>query len=166
VLEFSDISDWGIRVCCPLIANLDIFIAGMLANWLVPMARNWTKGLGIGAGLWIMGALYIWASYVYARAVFGPAATEWHKFAYEWGPTLGALFAVAAIVIFECSALQQTPMNKTSRMILASTQMAGAITYAFYVWHEPLFTAQAKNIVGPIFAGQYVYRERPVSGFC
>jgi peptidoglycan/LPS O-acetylase OafA/YrhL len=56
-------------------------------------------------------------------------------------PTFFAIATAAIIVVYE-NAVRQ-PADDLSRRLILQTQILGTLTFAIYMWHEPLFTSFA-----------------------
>ncbi|MGV1757633.1 acyltransferase family protein [Rhizobium sp. A22-96] len=136
-----DSGGWVPRALVPLVANIDLFLIGMLLNWVIalvpkrPSARNL-----LNYGLWLLLAGYLVLSFAYSRvAVPNPYTQTSMNLIIYIGPTLVTLMTGAAIILFETHVRSGETSGRIGKAIVRNTQFFGAITYAFYSWHEPIY---------------------------
>ncbi|KAH0543482.1 hypothetical protein GP486_008575 [Trichoglossum hirsutum] len=127
------------RAYVPLIANLDLFMIGMLANWLVPTAsRIWKKVPTLPIGLSVMVLAYIVSAYVFVQASYGVHHVKYFWYAINVGPTFTTLVALSCILLFESHVASGKAAGAISGRAIAWSQSAGVLSYALYIWHEPV----------------------------
>ncbi|OCI93275.1 hypothetical protein A6U86_19805 [Rhizobium sp. AC27/96] len=142
---------WLSRVYVPLIANIDLFMIGILANWIVPGASrilNRTPTLPIG--LAIMSLSYIVSAYVFVQASYGSDHATFSWYAQNVGPTFTASIALSCILLFESHVASGKTGGPVSRRAIRLSQFTGVLSYALYIWHEPVLlrlrTVAAKDL--------------------
>jgi len=131
----------------PLLGNIDMFLGGFLLNpgvsWLKHRFGN--RKYLLELGFLLLGATYVGLAWASARS--GPLLIpEWRRFLFAVAPTLTALATSAVIVCFEVGLID--PQSVVAR-IGKKTEVLGLITYALYVWHEPILVAAARSRPGP-----------------
>ena len=92
--------------------------------------------------------MYVAAAICWSRLLGSVEATNLVYELRYYGPTIFALATAALIVILENAARQ--PAGVPSQLLVAGTQKLGILTYAIYLWHEPIFLAYAKSITHPV----------------
>lgn len=131
---------WNMDFYIPLITNLDLFIFGMLLNPLIALYQK--RGLAISfpreKGLIIMGAFYVFVTYLSRHAMIICKFPQ-DYYLHCWVPTLTALVIGGVIFLFEFARSQNERPTGWAHTIIAKTQIFGMLTYALYVWHEPIF---------------------------
>jgi peptidoglycan/LPS O-acetylase OafA/YrhL len=144
----DDGATWVRSIYSPLFGNLDIFVTGMAAAWFV-RARplSWPR---LSHGILLAGVVYVAAAICWSRLLGSGEATNLIYGLRYYSPTIFALATAALIVILENAARQ--PAGVPSRLLVAGTQKLGILTYAIYLWHEPIFLAYAKSIAHPVSA--------------
>jgi peptidoglycan/LPS O-acetylase OafA/YrhL len=142
---------WIESIYIPLIGNLDLFVLGMSLNAVVPwFSRVTARWRTLEAGLLLMAAFYLLATWAFTQSVFGIHGAVFLPWAWLAGPTVTGLCTAVIIVLLESHVLaaQAKPASPVARRLVHGTQLAGILTYAIYVWHEPIFIRQ-----GSIFKG-------------
>ena len=142
----DDGATWVRSIYSPLLGNLDIFVTGMVAAWFV-RARplSWPR---LSHGILLAAVVYVAAAICWSRLLGSVEATNLIYELRYYSPTIFALATAALIVILENAARQ--PAGVPSRLLVAGTQELGILTYAIYLWHEPIFLAYAKSIAHPV----------------
>lgn len=136
-------AEWIERIYVPLIGNLDLFVFGMALNWLVPAFAGRTKTLPtLGASLLLLLAFYLAASWMLAQRIYGTETASFARFTYVAGPTVAAVFAGLAILLMESHVARGNHAGRLSLGVVRGTQLAGILTYAAYVWHEPIMAGR------------------------
>jgi peptidoglycan/LPS O-acetylase OafA/YrhL len=136
---------WTLRAYVPLIANIDLFLVGMLANWLVPaFARLVAKRDMLTAGVIYMVPFYSVTAYVFAHASFGAHPANYMVLALYVGPTLVCIATLLLVLMFEAHLVSGARSPAATRWFIRGTQIVGVLTYPLYVWHEPIFTQLRK----------------------
>lgn len=140
-IELATQYGWVDRALVPLIANLDLFLSGMLLNWIVPLVpQRAVKVSLLGCGLAILLVGYFALTFVYSRVAVPNADAQVYMNAIMYsGPTIVAIFTSALIVIFECHVRSGQQAGAISKTIVRRTQYIGTVSYAAYAWHEPIF---------------------------
>lgn len=147
VLNGAGDSQWIGKVLVPVVGNLDLFVGGMLLNWIVPMVLPTLRKLPtLALGLLLMGVSYFLYALLFTHASFGPAQSEYWFLAIYIGPTLTAVLTLATIACFEVWNATKASAGVVGRTLVRYTQLAGLMTYSIYVWHEPIFLAQMANL--------------------
>lgn len=136
----GDANSWKFDFYTALITNLDLFIFGMLLNPLISFYQE--RGLSITfpreKGLILMAFFYFLVTYIskYAMIIYdGPM----QYYLLCWVPTLTAIVMGGVIFLFEFARSQNEPQSGLAHAIISKTQTLGLLTYALYVWHEPVF---------------------------
>ena len=134
-------SGWVDRALVPLVANIDLFIAGMLINWVIPrIPKPAIKVSRLGYGLLILFFCYFGFTLVYAHvAAPNPDTQTYMNLTMYFGPTVVAIVTSIVILIFECDTSADREPNAVSKLTLTLTQYVGTISYAIYAWHESIF---------------------------
>jgi peptidoglycan/LPS O-acetylase OafA/YrhL len=142
----DDGATWVVAIYCPLLGNLDIFVTGMATAYFVQAKRvEWPRLLH---GLLLCGILYVSAAICWSKLLGSTDASDVVYSLRYYSPTIFALATAAIIVLLENAV--QHPADAISRFLVTSTQKIGVLTYAIYLWHEPIFLAYAKSIHRPI----------------
>ena len=142
----ADGTTWVVAIYCPLLGNLDIFVTGMATAYFVQAKRvEWPRLLH---GLLLCGILYVSAAICWSKLLGSTDASKWAYGLRYYSPTIFALTTAAIIIILENAV--QHPADAMSRFLVTATQKIGILTYAIYLWHEPIFLAHAKSIHRPI----------------
>jgi peptidoglycan/LPS O-acetylase OafA/YrhL len=137
---------WVVAIYCPLLGNLDIFVTGMATAYFVQAKRvEWPRLLH---GLLLCGILYVSAAICWSKLLGSTDASNLLYGLRYYSPTIFALTTAAIIVLLENAV--QHPTDAISRFLVTATQKVGILTYAIYLWHEPIFLAYAKSIHRPI----------------
>lgn len=147
VLTGAGGAHWIGKVLVPVIGNLDLFVGGMLLNWILPIIIPALRKLpSLAFGFCLMGASYFGYTLLFTHASFGPAQADYWFVAIYLGPTLTAVLTLATIACFEVWNDTKQSAGVISATIIRQTQIAGLMTYSIYVWHEPIFVAQMVNL--------------------
>lgn len=168
---------WPREVYKTLAGNIDLFLIGFLTNYLVLELRPRLKiPHGVAAGFAILTITYIGLAYASSRGML-MNLPDWRDGLLETGPTVVGLLTSAIIVCFELGVVgAPTTLTKIVKM----GEVFGLMTYAIYVWHEPILLSASSHIgsipnlhaaVGDFAAallvvliistGMYVFIERP-----
>lgn len=140
---------WPREVYKTLIGNIDLFMMGFLLNILL------SGKLGSGK---VFSAYFGYALLAVSVSIFSWVSAQgmvidsqfWHAFLFQMLPTIVGLCICAVIFLFEVS-----PANPKRTLVSLPGRVIGwlgLMTYAIYVWHEPLIVsfarhvAQAKNV--------------------
>lgn len=136
---------WELRAYVPLVANIDLFVAGMLANWLVPaFARLVAKRDMLTAGVVCMVPFYLVSAYIFSHARFADHHLVYLAINLCAGPTFVCIAATLLVLMFETHLVSGAKSPAPTRWIIRGTQIVGVLTYPLYVWHEPVFTQLRK----------------------
>lgn len=122
------------------VANLDIFLLGMLLAKLRCEAKNalplWLSARGVTLGLLLFAAGYAALNRLCVHTIY--ANVETLRF-YAYTPTAACLFAMALIALFEAGRPHLlAPGNRASRTVVARLQGLGTLAYCIYVMHSPI----------------------------
>lgn len=138
---------WVVAVYCPLLGNLDIFALGMLTSWAVQRyPLQWPR---LGYGVLMSTALYVIAAWCWTKVLSDPAHFDF-PMRYV-APTFFAI-ATAAIIVLHENAIRH-PADALSRFTVHRTQLLGLLTFAIYIWHDPIFTSFTKLFPAPLTPG-------------
>lgn len=135
---------WVVAVYCPLLGNLDIFAFGMLTSWVVQRyPLQWPR---LSYGVLMSAALYVIAAWCWTKVLADPGHFD---FAMRYfAPSFFAV-ATAAIIFVHENAVRH-PADVLSRFTVQRTQLLGILTFAIYIWHDPIFTSFAKLFPAPL----------------
>lgn len=126
----AGVSIWNVVIAVPTIANMDLFAAGVLTNWLIEGHRSRASGRFIATGicmaLFVAGALLFSASRVAEGKLQLSALVI-------LGPPVTAVLTSIVIMVLETERLHGP--------FVRLTQWFGILTYAVYVVHEPVYNA-------------------------
>jgi peptidoglycan/LPS O-acetylase OafA/YrhL len=134
---------WPVEIYRTLLGNIDMFLWGFLLNPLLQRLkhRSTDRKYLLELGFVLLGATYVGLAWVSARGglLLIPA---WRSFLFAVGPTLTALATSGVIACFETGRID--PHNIVVRLG-KRTELLGLITYALYVWHEPILLMAARS---------------------
>jgi peptidoglycan/LPS O-acetylase OafA/YrhL len=134
---------WIEKIYVPLAGNIDLFVLGMAINWMVPWATRVTKGLRtLETGLLLLAIFYVLGAWVFTQGSYGPNGPDFLPWAWLAGPTVTAVVTTAVILLMESHVARRQEPTRLARKFVRGTQLAGVLTYAIYVWHEPIFARQ------------------------
>lgn len=134
---------WNDMIMAPTLANLDLFLTGMLTNWIVRDIRTLER-FGYVAAAALATTLYIVTSLWFSRAEF----EHLHKgYFITFAPSAVAIVIVAALVFLERARIHQTTIIRLS-------QWFGILTYAVYVVHEPVYKLVGALAPSTVYASQ------------
>ncbi|MFG1421549.1 acyltransferase family protein [Roseixanthobacter liquoris] len=147
-----EVFGWGLwhrEVYKTLIGNIDLFMMGFMLNVLLSGRLGTGTYFAAFAGYVVLALAVAVMSWISAQGMV-IEKPFWHAFLFQATPTLVALCVCAVIFLFEVSPAhpQPTLLSLPGRAI----GWLGLMTYAIYVWHEPLIvsfarhTAQAQNM--------------------
>lgn len=127
---------WPREVYKTLAGNIDLFLFGFLLNFAISKARiRITHGISIGFLLMAVG--YVAIAYPSAQGMLLDL-TDWRDFLLGVCPTLVAIVTCLVIACFELGTVG-TPNALT--WLIKKAEVFGLMTYAIYVWHEPILLA-------------------------
>jgi peptidoglycan/LPS O-acetylase OafA/YrhL len=131
---------WPREVYKTLIGNIDLFVCGFLANYLIIHFKNKCVSLrhGLVAGGTVLIAMYFFLAFVSSKAMILEQST-WRAFFLQLGPTLVLVVTIVIITLFELGAQSSVPTM--GGYLARKVEVFGLLTYAVYVWHEPVFHA-------------------------
>lgn len=134
---------WVVTVYCPLLGNLDIFALGMLTSLAVQRyPLQWPL---LRYAVLMSAILYVIAAWCWTKALSDPVNFD---FALRYvAPTFFAIATAAIIVVYENAV--RHPADDLSRRLILRTQMLGILTFAIYIWHDPIFTSLATLFPAP-----------------
>ena len=91
-----------------------------------------------------MFAIYLLTTRLDAKAFFaaGGYNVNLTRVLQYWAPTLIALMVSIIILLFETSIGEKAGRRSIGWQMVRHTQVFGLLTYAVYVWHEPIFIAE------------------------
>ncbi|MDB5896935.1 MAG: acyltransferase [Ramlibacter sp.] len=156
------LAGWNVKTYLPLLGNLDMFLLGMVLNWLVPSAVRAARGRSLlGMALALLALFYGAVAWHFAQAAFGVQRGAYFVGWITVGPMLTGFAAAAVILLMEAHVGGGRTGRALTRALLRGTQWAGILTYAIYVWHEPVFKWFAVSFrggagMGPALAGAAV----------
>jgi peptidoglycan/LPS O-acetylase OafA/YrhL len=130
---------WSREIYKTLVGNLDLFLGGFFLSPLVmrySRARRFKTGLP--AGMIVLMFLYVAMSF-WSGCGMVAGDQRWRYWLFTTGPTVCAVAIGVAILLFEARAEERTP-SFTAR-VGKRTEILGLLTYAIYVWHEPILVA-------------------------
>jgi peptidoglycan/LPS O-acetylase OafA/YrhL len=138
---------WPREVYKPLLSNIDLFFCGFMLNHLTTFAarRNIRLRYGIVSGLLLSAALFVGSAYISSQAMI-LNLPAWHAFLFMVLPTCVTILTATIIFCFEFG--EQVPRSR-SIAFLKKTEILGTLTYAYYIWHAPIFISLAQNDSGP-----------------
>ena len=138
---------WVSKVYVTVLGNLDVFVAGMLMNWLLPQIRKALGGIPtLFMGLFLIGASYLIYVLLFTRSSYGSEMEQvWLGVVYA-GPTITALLTIVTIACLEAWNSSKAVAGPIAGSLVRWTQLAGLMTYSIYVWHESIFIAQMANL--------------------
>ncbi len=131
---------WPYKVYKTFIGNFDLFAIGFFANiFVIKHIKNSNK-FGQLFGYTLLLALYLICSWVSSQGMV-LYLEFWKKFLLQYMPTLVSLLTASIIFIFEI-----TPASSKSYLSNFGKRLEifGLLTYAIYIWHEPVFNALSK----------------------
>jgi peptidoglycan/LPS O-acetylase OafA/YrhL len=128
--KLAGVSIWNAVICVPTIANIGLFVTGVLTNWLIAHHGKQISvrfvATGICTALFVAGALLFSAS----RIADGRPQLE---ALIILGPTVTAILTSIAIMALET--------ERSHGVFVRMTQWFGILTYSIYVVHEPIYNA-------------------------
>lgn len=139
-------------IYAPLLANLDMFLLGMLANPAIAALRSraWVSRFAtIPSLIWFLGVGYLVSAYFGARTF--TRETDVQRLMI-YGPTFVALFTLIAIVCCELGSRAQAKTGLARRVLLVG-QSIGVLSYVLYVWHEPILVSIRRLAPTPLSLG-------------
>ena len=147
VIRASQWNMWPREVFKTLIGNIDLFACGFMANHFVIRAvRGGVKlKFGLVFGFILLLLLFVSTAYVSAQGMI-LQASNWHSLLFMGWPTVVTLFTAVTIFCFELSV--QTGKPGLGRRLAKKTEIMGLMTYAIYVWHEPIFVSIQRKHTG------------------
>lgn len=149
VLRALGIDYWHQFVYVPLLANLDLFILGFSTAFLQKRLResNFQLKHGIAIGLCACAMVWLILSWWSAHGMLtgGGAKRVFKSFA----PVMTGFMTALIILIFENSRRNGAP-NWAARLGWKLSTTLGTMTYALYVWHEPIMLAVKRLSPGPM----------------
>jgi peptidoglycan/LPS O-acetylase OafA/YrhL len=141
--KLAGVSIWNAVICVPTIANIGLFAAGVLTNWLIAHHGKQISARFVATGictvLFVAGALLFSAS----RIVDGKLQLEALVIL---GPTVTAILTSIAIMALEA--------ERSHGVFVRMTQWFGILTYSIYVVHEPIYNAVRASAPDTLSASQ------------
>jgi len=123
-----------------LAGNIDLFLLGFLLNFIIGKARA-TIAHGVAIGFALMAAGYVTIAYASAQGMLLDLI-GWRDFLVGVCPTLVALTTCVVIACFE---LGRVSKPSALTWIIKKAEIFGLLTYAIYVWHEPILLAASER---------------------
>lgn len=145
VLEYYGLDAWPREVYKTLAGNIDLFMLGFLLNCVIVKIRSFRIAHGVTIGFALVAAGYVGVAYVSAQGML-LNLPAWRSFLLEFVPTLTSIVACLVIACFELGKVRAPDLLGG---VLKKAEVFGLMTYAIYVWHEPILLASAQH-VGPI----------------
>jgi peptidoglycan/LPS O-acetylase OafA/YrhL len=147
VLDFFGDEMWASEVYKSLIGNIDLFLIGFFLNYFVKYQRP--KALqknGLLLGFVSLAVVYIAVSWISGYAMV--ADTDGLRATFiRVVPTVTGLGTCLTIYLFEVSSGKNKKTLATK--ILKRTEILGLLTYAIYVWHEPIYFGVGRASIPP-----------------
>lgn len=135
-----DAKNWQPYVYSPLLANLDLFLCGMLLSKEIEARKEEPKSDG---GLYLLIGILIMVLFYCAISIFGSRTIYNNKhFGYYMGTmaSICCFFSLAVITLFERTNLIDAELRFPSLVkFVGGTQLFGVLTYCIYAVHEPVF---------------------------
>jgi peptidoglycan/LPS O-acetylase OafA/YrhL len=130
---------WHSRVYFPLLLNLDCFLAGMAAsfavNGLLKKRLYVPRGIAIGIVITILAQIGISSWSFHEMAAYeGVPGSATRLYYLSFAPGATALVTCLIIGLFELAKRTPSAGNLAWRV----SSFLGALTYCFYVFHEPV----------------------------
>jgi peptidoglycan/LPS O-acetylase OafA/YrhL len=129
---------WLRHIYYPTLANMDCFLTGYAAAALVNLMRRQSFYLhrGMALGVVLAAGYYVLLSYAsYANMMRDSSLRLLYLGIF---PGLTAVVTATAIVLFETARRVTAGSHAWSRQGWRAQTMLGTLTYALYVWHEPV----------------------------
>jgi peptidoglycan/LPS O-acetylase OafA/YrhL len=137
-------ADWHSYVYFPLLANIDLFFIGLLAALIVTRLKRklFVMRHGFYAGVAMTILMYLGLSYCSANwmVIATDAERVWFL---GLAPAITSLFAALIIISFELADRSRSN-SILSHFGWKITTNLGLMTYALYVWHEPILLSLRK----------------------
>lgn len=133
---------WSREIYKTVFFNLDIFISGMLVNFLPQSSalRNMRGAFILSLGTCIALGFYTASSFF---AVHSLISEDLKYFSLLIYPTFACAASVVIIILSESSSLRAD--NLLTRIILVPLGKIGLLSYCIYVLHEPIFSSLLKQ---------------------
>lgn len=139
---------WNVEIYSPLLGNLDMFLLGMVTSWTVQRyPLRWPR---LGYGFLFSGLIYVASAWWWTAWLPDPRQPTINYAIRYFAPTAFGLATAAAIIMFEHAARQSSDV--VSRGVIRATQMLGTLTFAIYIWHEPVFVSLRRLYPSPMTA--------------
>jgi peptidoglycan/LPS O-acetylase OafA/YrhL len=124
-------------VYTPMLANLDLFVLGMLTNPLIAHMRASGRAIRwatVANAIALIGGGYMVSSILGSSVMVGTIGLPrlW-----VYGPTVTVALTMIAIVCCELGSASQARAGFTHRILLTGHKI-GIMAYPLYVWHEPV----------------------------
>lgn len=136
---------WYTSVYTSLLGNLDLFIGGMVLAFIIQRAH--LKPMPIVMGILIISLMYITSAYFVAKIESG--SNYLGPFSY-WGPVFSGYATLFVIFIFETATIQGKNPGLFSSFCIRSAQFFGILTYAIYVFHEPIYMTMHGSLTNKV----------------
>jgi peptidoglycan/LPS O-acetylase OafA/YrhL len=140
MLNAYGFSIWPREVYKTIAGNIDLFLLGFVLNFIISRLKFEVK-FGFSLGLALMGVGYLAISFVSAQGML-LEIPAWRGFLFGVCPTFVAIVTCLIIVCFE---LRRDCGNKFFAKIVNKIEIFGLMTYAIYVWHEPILLAAGRS---------------------
>ena len=139
----------------PVLANLDLFVLGMLANPVIVAIRSkkWVNRFAtVPWALALIGGGYLISAYFGARVI--TRDTDLQRLMI-YGPTFVAPFTVLVIACCELGSASQAKSGFVRRALIFGNAL-GILAYPIYVWHEPILLGLRTMAPTPLTMGDAI----------
>lgn len=140
LLSFFGWELWPYEIYKTLIGNLDLFVIGFAVNIVIIKSPKFKLKNGFIFSYLIMLILYLISAWMGAQGMI-IGLENWKSFLFKYFPTITALTTGLIIFIFEKSI---NTGNSKIGFIGKKLEIFGLLTYAVYIWHEPIFIGLSK----------------------
>lgn len=145
IILFTPGIDWTQYIYTPFICNLDLFLLGFLINPLLLQLSQKKMFLSLNfIFLIFLAVLYLFCSYISSKT-FGQNFTITY-FYICFMPTIIGILTAITIFLIEINEKKRFTAHKNT--LLLKIEYLGILTYAMYVWHEPIYISLSKFLNG------------------